>query len=263
MAPYSNPLIKEESDLLDFINTITRKVVSSYVSRSVIPLREKEDVEMIILEKFLKKKERIINAFEGKSKITTYYTAVINRMCCEVIRKEQKHWYSVNEGENDYQLDTLTTHNIESNKEIHIKDEVKRLANTMLFFNGDHAKVNLYLKYYFDIPLEDEDIEQYCSKEFLNLKQILKDRDSLSKAEVFNNLSKTLNIAENKNVGGDAVRMWLYKKIDTILKRLNGNGQYFYNKESLAILLEIHNQNYNNLVNNRANRDSKSSEILT
>lgn len=239
MTLFSNQLIEDELALFDLIRTITEKVVSRYVFRTVIPAREKEDVEMAVIEKFLNKKEKINQTFEGKSKITTYYTAIINRMCCEIIRSESKHWYSVNDDAELYQDQQYKTLNYESAKKTLINDEVKRLANTMLFFNGEREKVNLCLKYFFDIPLDDEDIRMYSQDKHDKLKLILEERESLSKAEVFKNLSKVVNIVENKNVGGDAIRIWLNKRIDTILNRMNTNGLYFHNKESLSVLIEM------------------------
>jgi hypothetical protein len=82
---------QEQNGFYQTLNHLINKVVMRHVSRGVIPTREQEDVKTSILEKFLLKQNKIDGSFQGKSKIATYYTAVINRMCAEVIRKEQKH----------------------------------------------------------------------------------------------------------------------------------------------------------------------------
>ncbi|MFW5793460.1 MAG: hypothetical protein ACOCWC_04180 [Bacteroidota bacterium] len=239
---YSNQISEDQKSTLELVILITRKVVARYISMSAIPYREREDVEMAVVEKFINKKNKIHQSFQGKSKITTYYTAIINRMCCEIIRKEQKHWYSVLDDRLSEENGSRTLF-FESAKETIIKDEVRRLTNALLFFNGERHKVNLYLKYYFDIPLKNEDFEIYYSTDTKKVQEILKNRDGLKKSEVFHNLSQVMNLVESKNVGADAVRIWLNKQIDIILDRLNANGQYNYNQESLSILFEIYSQN--------------------
>ncbi len=231
--------ILNETIPMDSIIDIANKVVTRYAYRSVIPWREKEDVVMDIVEKFLTQKDKIEKAFEGKSKIQTYFIAILNRMCCEVIRKESKHWYSINEGEDDRNLSWLSTSAIDTEKSFALKNEANRLANTMLFFNGTKAKVNLFLKYYFDLPINESDIMQYSDKNPTLISELLERDDAISKADIFENLSQVVNIVEGKNVKGDAIRMWLNKQIDTILSRMNNNDASYHTKESLALLLEF------------------------
>lgn len=242
MQHNSNQILNSEKLMIELVNLITKKVVARYISLTVIPDREREDVEMAIIEKFLIKKDKINQSFRGKSKITTYYTAVINRMCCEVIRKEQKHWYSVIENL-VVDSDKTKTVFLETAKKTIIKDEVKRLSRAMLFFNGNRHKVNLFLKYYFDIPLKDEDIELYCNDLYEQVKDILNKNSSIRKSYIYDNLSQIVNIVEDKNVGADAARIWLKKQINTILTLMNAGGQYHYNQESLSVLFELYNQN--------------------
>jgi hypothetical protein len=242
MTLTSNQIERDEKSTLELVIFITKKVVARYISLSFIPNREREDTEMAVIEKFINKKEQIHQSFKGKSKITTYYTAIINRMCCEIIRKEQKHWYSLLEDIISEENGSKTLF-FESAKETVIKDEVKRLSKALLFFNGDRQKVNLYLKYYFDIPLKNEDFEMYHNNYKETIQEILKTREGLKKSEVFENLSNVINLVENKNVGPDAVRIWLNKQIDIIIVRMNANGNYNYNQESLSILYEIYSLN--------------------
>ncbi|MFP4556767.1 MAG: hypothetical protein ACLFNU_07840 [Bacteroidales bacterium] len=231
--------ILNETIPMDSIIVIANKVVTRYAYRKVIPWREKEDVVMDIVEKFLAQKDKIEKAFEGKSKKQTYFIAILNRMCCEVIRKESKHWYSINEGEDDRNLSWLSTSKIDAEKRVALRNETSRLANTMLFFNGSRAKVNLFLKYYFDLPISENEIMEYSGENMDLVSELIKREDAISKADVFENLSKIVNIVEGKNVKGDAVRMWLNKQMDTILSRMNSNDASYHNKETLALLFEL------------------------
>lgn len=224
---------------MSLVVDIANKVVSRYVFRSVIPEREREDVVMAIVEKFLNQKDKIEKAFEGKSKLTTYFVAILNRMCCEVIRKESRHWYSIVEGEPQVNETSRRTLDFDAEKSFAIANEVKRLSNTMILFNGERAKINLFLKYYFDLPIVNTDILDYAGGKAEEVQVLLENVSQKTKGDMFENLSQVLNIVEDKNVKGDAVRMWMNKQIEIILSRLNRNGMANHDKDSLAVLLEI------------------------
>ena len=81
-------MLVTESNLL----LLAEKVVKRYVSKGVVPQRELEDTQMQMVEKFLLKQDKIEERFSGKSNVTTYCIAVLNNMCCEIIRKDLKHW---------------------------------------------------------------------------------------------------------------------------------------------------------------------------
>lgn len=240
MSHNSNQVIKDDTTLIETITEISRRVISKYVARSVIPLREKEDVEMVVVEKFMEKKDKINRAFKGKSKVITYYTAVINRMCCEVIRKEQKHWYALPDTrQNDNEVQNSSTFSYEAEKGAVINNEVKRLAKAMLFFNETIGKVNLFLKYYYDIPLNDDDFNRYSEENKDFIKDVLVSQKTDSKEDKFNKLAEIVNKVEKKNIKGDAVRIWLNKQSSALLLRLNHNNSSYHDAESLGLLFEI------------------------
>jgi len=237
---HSNQLYTRQREFLKVIKSISSKVVARYVSKGVIPERERDDVERSIVEKFLIKKDKINSSFNGRAKITTYYTAVINRMCCEVIRQEQKHWYAVKD--NEYISFPLVdaTVSFDTAKQTLVREELNRLYNLIMLINGSHSKVLLFLKYYFDIPIQEDVIIDYtgCNKKEQALK-ILGYRKGLSKAVVTERLAELVLLVENKQVGGDAVRMWINKQIDTLVYRMNGGNKERHNKETIGIMLEM------------------------
>jgi DNA-directed RNA polymerase specialized sigma24 family protein len=229
-----------ESGLVGEITSITKRVVSKYTARRVIPKREMEDVEMAILEKFIKQKEQILKAFEGKAKFSTYCMAIVNRMCCEVIRKESRHWYAVHEEELLPGQYEQSTPSIETEKNAVLHSEILRLKQILLFFNEESTKVLLFLKYYFDLPIGKSDVFAYCpTREKRLLDIFINPREGLSKGELFERLAEVVNLVENRKVKGDAVRMWLNKQIEALLIRLNGMGGSRHTKESLALLFEL------------------------
>lgn len=224
-----------EQELLPIVKGVVRR----YVQRKAIPNREREDVEMEVLEKFLKQKDKIYNAFEGKSKFSTYCIAVINRMCCEVIRKECKQWYLVPDTEDGTKFKEPTLNSHDAEKQLLFKLEVNRLQSVLYFFNNDYAKLVLFLKVYFSIPICNDDINSYANSYSEEVRSIIMDEKNSTKGDVFIRLAGVVNIVEQKEIGGDAVRIWFTNQVNIIIRRLNGNGIANHDKESLSILLEM------------------------
>lgn len=251
MKQQGNQLKKEQKKFYNPVGEITANVVARYIARGVIPKREQQDVETAIIEKFLSKQDVIDNAFQRKAKKTTYYTAVINRMCAEVIRKEQNHWYAVNE-KVDGSLPHDRTLSFETEKQILIHEELKRFSAGIMLFNGLKVKVLLFLKYYYDIPLHNCDIKNYASSKSREALEILGERSQLSKATVNDRLAQLVLLVENKKVSGDAVRMWLNKQIDILLCRLNGRNKRFHNRETIGVMLEMQHDYSENKNKNQA-----------
>lgn len=242
MQSISNkPIYADE--LISQVSQVVEVVVRKYVARKAVPKREQEDVTMIVLEKFIDQKEKIMSSFQGKSSFNTYCVAIVNRMVCEVIRKENRSWYSVVEKE-QRQTDNTQNSDFGTANALILKNEVVRFEQSLLFFNGSGAKVNLFLKYYFNLPLQLDDYHKYGPECGDELQQMLPYVESKSKGITFEQLAKAVNLVEGKELKGDAVRMWLNKQMDIILDRLNSTGGSNHDKESLAILCEMSSVNY-------------------
>ncbi len=239
--PISNKYITD-TELMQMLDPLAKKVVGRYVANKAIPRREAEDVEMGILEKFMMRKDHILTSFEGKAKLTTYCIAVLNRMCCEQIRKDSKHWHMVQDEEKELLRENHGPA-YESESATLIKLEVKRLETAMLFFNGNRAKVRLFLKYLNDLPLKDTDFEDYNINNKEELKKLLRREERTKKGDLYQQMAEAVRIAEQKNVQGDALRMWLNKQSETLINRLNAAGGSKHTQESLAILLEVSEMN--------------------
>lgn len=251
MTQQSNQLSrKKESGFYNNLREMTGKVVGRYVARGVIPRREHEDVETAIIEKFLLKQNKIDSSFQGKAKLSTYYLAVINRMCAEVIRKEQNHWYAVNDM-NDSGIFYDSTLSFETAKQTLLQEELKRFNACLLLFNSLQGKLILFLKYQYNIPVNTTDVEKYAGDKSREAMKILEGRNDLSKAMVNERLARLVALVEGKQLTGDAVRMWLNKQTDILLARLNGRGKRFHNKETIGVMLEMQISNGNNDFNAR------------
>lgn len=232
-------MLISESKLLQ----LTEKVVNRYVNKGVIPKRERDDTQMFIVEKFLQKHAKIQDSFSGKSNITTYCISVLNNMCCEVIRKELKHW----KNELDEIPENLNFSEIDTQKITILHDEIKYLEKILLLFDTEKSKVNIALCYYYQLVINLKDLNHYFNVfNKKNINRLISGNNDLSKGEIFNNLTNFINLVENKNLKSDAVRMWLTKTITIIINRLNGPFKRAnYDKESFQILFELYHSKRN------------------
>lgn len=222
---------------------MVRKVVSRYAAKGSIPKREIPDAEMAVFGKFWDNREKILNAFEGRSQLKTYCISVANRMCCEFIRKEKKHWNQLHENFEFQEKHNSQTHQYETAKEVTFDYELQRLSGILQFFNGESAKLKLFLKYYFNIPICETDVEAYHPDGRDSVLDMLTTGDTLVGGEKFKHLAGVVNLVENKEVKSDAVRLWLNNRMNKLIYRLNGQGDSNHDHESLKFLMELMHQN--------------------
>lgn len=226
-------MLLSESQLLN----LAEKVVNRYVSKGIIPLREKEDTQMLIVEKFLMKQNSITQNFSGKASITTYCISVLNNMCCEVIRKELKHWKNqIDDVPEEKEYNAYAT-----SKNTIIQDEITYLHKIFNIYGPQKSKIRLALNYYYCIDIFKDDLMQYTKgykKEYLKLES----EENQKKSNILNNLAIFVSSVENKNTKPDAIRMWLNKTITSIVERLNSPfNRASYDKESFKVLYEFYN----------------------
>ncbi len=220
-----------ETELL----TLTEKVVNRYAY--AIPKSELEDVRMGMVEKYLQQEGKIAQGFKGNSQKSTYAYAVLNRMCCSIIRQEFKHWQNTEQSnENDAAHSTSI---LSSAEQLLIDDEIRYLRKCITLLN-DKYKAVIFIAFYFLLKARMTFISVY-DKAFQEhgLLQLLNPDKVSSKGEIFENLALVQNKAEEKNVKADAVRMWLNKEMKRLIGRMNGPfGRANYNNESFQILFE-------------------------
>ncbi len=217
----------------------SERVVNRFIAKRSIPYREKDDVKMFIVEKFISKQSRIENSFMGKSKASTYCFAVLNRMCLEVIRKEIKHW---NLSDQDSFPDNVA-HGFNSEETTVVNDEISQLDKLLQLYFDEEAKVKLFIALYYRLNIREKDIENY-DPNYLenNLKEVFNLVIDINKAELFKAFAFAINSVEGKNIKADAVRMWLNKNINILIGRLNKGSRAGYDKESFQILFEYYYQ---------------------
>ncbi len=242
----------------DKLMELAQKVVKRYVNRGSVPRREEEDMTMTVIEKFLQKEESIYASFQGQSQISTYCIAILNRMTCEVIRKEMKHW-SISDSEEDLSSSKAS---LSQTDYLMIQDEVLNLTRLLLFFGDERHKIKLFFAFYYRLLISHSDLIAY-DYNYLDhsLDKLLAANESMSKGEIFGILSEVVRLVENRQSQPDAIRMWLNKIRNSLITRLNlGCGHSGYDKESFQALFEFYyvgstdiktqdadNQDYNSL----------------
>lgn len=216
-----------------------KKVVEHYYYKGVIPIREKEDVAMSIVEKFYTQRKKISKSYQHKASVTTYCISILNRMCCEIIRKDLRHWDN-----SGYELiDNNYDNSYSSSKNATLHNEIQYLEKIIKLFDQEKHIINIAFAYYFHLPVLEEDLKLYDDNYDDNkLRKFLPFIEG-PKSELFYNLSKAVNIVENKQNKPDAIRIWFNKTMQTIINRLNGPfDRANYDKETFQSLFEHYYQ---------------------
>lgn len=215
-------------------------IVAKFIRRGVIPFNDKDDIKQTIIEKFLLKQASLVQSYSGKASKRTFCSAVLYKMTCEIIRKELKNWKNINSDTSEM----LTGHKdiaLTPEQTTIINNEVDLLEKVLTTLGKEQYKTLLFLKYYYRIPVNNKDITGYLKKG--NAKLYLPNPIDAKDKDIFDYLSKMVELAEGKVVQPDAVRMYVNKQINSILLRLNGKfNRADYNKETLGLLFEIYAQ---------------------
>lgn len=221
------------------VYTIGQRVVNKLRYRRAIPEREMEDILQELMRKYLEKQTKIIEGYKGNASPDTYLTAILYRMCCEIIRSEIKDWDQVNNDDPGYYLANIGARVSEEDKAI-IDNEAEYLQKILLLFDDETYKIILFLKVLFGISVSVSDIKKY--NKYYRRDQIdalLLNQTFEKNQEVYKVLEQVVNRSENKRIGGDAIRIWLNKRMDQMIDRLNGTIQRSkYDRKSLQILFE-------------------------
>lgn len=242
---------------LEAIEELCSIIINKFISRGVIPFNEKEDIKQSLLEKYLLKREKIAKAYSGKAQPKTYYSAVLYKMTCEVIRSELNNWKTIKSEVNEM-LKYNKDNSLSPEQATIIHNEKDLLDKVLTTFGKERAKIELFLKVFYRVPVSNMDIKECYKNHKSNTSIALAGNMPEAKdKELYSDLAGLVNQYENKDVKPDAIRMYINKYINSILSRLNGKYQRAnYSKETLGILFEIFSRADN------ANKMYKTSSII-
>lgn len=232
---------RPSSDLvaIEEITGIVDNVITGFVVRKAIPSREKEDIAQEVIRKYLEKKDKINEAYKGDANPRTYLTAIFYRMCCELIRSGYKNWDHIQKEDPSEKIGSLLASSATDNRFI-IRNEAQYLQRILELFDDEKAKIILFLKVLYGLTITDTDIAAYNENyKTMVLDNELFNRKPTSNQELFKSLGKLVNLTEKKDIKPDAVRIWLYNRIDQIVKRLNGSmNRANYDRKTFQLLFE-------------------------
>jgi DNA-directed RNA polymerase specialized sigma24 family protein len=222
---------------IEDIDRIIKRVVNRLTYQNKIPAKEKEDICQDLIHKYLAKKSRIEGSFQGKSKYETYLTSVFYKMTCEIIRNESKNWHYYEHTDNE--MPFFETRKAVDQEHYLLKSEFDFLMKTLELFADEKLKVIVFLKYFYKIIIKEDELKDFCR----NYKELEIDQILLAvinnNQQAFENLAIVVNLIEKKQIKADAVRIWLYNKIDRIIKILNNTHQKSnYDRKSFQLLFE-------------------------
>ncbi|MCK9452172.1 MAG: hypothetical protein M0Q90_10815 [Bacteroidales bacterium] len=223
----------------DFLSQAARKTVFRYVSRKAIPARELEDVEMTVIEKFINQKQQIVANFKGKSQASTYIIAIVNRMCCEVIRKEWKHWQAVDNQSYDVNLGFYPIADNQPDHALLINLELERLQFALNKLQQSVPSAEPLLMFHFELKPQQKALKNWAGLKLDQLKIPLDKLTDASKTTRYQLIATMLSVVEGKNIKPDALRMRIYKYMDMLIADLNRNDQSQHTRETLKLLFEI------------------------
>ena len=225
-----------ERELMD----LAFKVVYRY--RHTIPQAEREDVAMTLVKSYLEQEGKIVERFNQQSKVTTYIVAVLNRMCCGVIRKELKYWQQADELHSDY-----LNYGDDMNNVAHatvIADEINYLKKVLTLLEH-RAKTIVFLAFLYFLKAKLSYVKAYdCAYKKNRTLSKLTPHEGMSKGQIYEQMALVVTKVEGQSTKPDAVRMWLNKNLKIIIVRLNGPfGRAQYDKESFQVLFEYFYEN--------------------
>ncbi|MDD2965749.1 MAG: hypothetical protein PHU33_17540 [Bacteroidales bacterium] len=211
-------------------------VVRRYAARGIIPAKDTEDVVSSMMEKFLLKSDRIMEGFNAKAQLTTYLTAVFNRMCCEVIRSESRHWYALTDSDAAVVADAGYRH---ADIDTVIGSEVNHLRQLLNDRGREGVKLALMIRFFHGLPVSANCAREWAGSYADEVCRLLAlNQQGCSKGELFGILAQAVNLVESKRVKGDAVRMWFHKQVDNLVDNMNRENSVHHNRETLVMLFE-------------------------
>jgi len=225
---------------IEMVIKIADIIVKKFVKNKSIHSSEFDEIKQIILEKYLQKKDKIEINFTQKSKPETYISAILFRMVLEVLRTEhnkKQRYLDFEDNIKIFEKEKI----INPEEKLIIQNEREYLKRVLNTFGKEQLKIVLFIKIYYQINITNIEINKYSRN--ITCRKVLNslgDNKELKEKEIFLLLSKLQNIAENKEVKPDAIRMYVNNSIKKILERLNGqNNRTFYTKKTLALLFEV------------------------
>jgi DNA-binding protein YbaB len=234
---YVELLNSEPQQLIIFLQELIDIIVHQFIRAGKFRFEDKNDIKQQVNEELIKKIPRIQSQFQGRSSLKTYLSVIVTNICNDIRNCNNKITHvSISESiTQDFDAKFF--------EDLLIKEEIKKLKNTLTLYPKQKPRLFLLLKLKFRMPVIFNDFNavhpDITTIEFERFMAQIAPYNDNKDIEIFSALTKILNKHENKNNTPDAMRKWIKQKIYELIDIMNGNPPVSnYNEETIQILFE-------------------------
>lgn len=227
------------------IDIIIQKIL---ITSGFYPLQEKEELRQEVSLRLLEKTDEIKKQYDvNKALFITFFSLKVVNFCFQILRAKK------NKPKPEPLIEDvfiISTGKHESEKELYLLDECKKLEVILILFYRKRAKIELCLQIMYRIPVLFFYFVNYCKKTaksfYAAVNELLPLNKEFTNKEIFHIITPHLNKSENKNNSETAAQRWMHNIINSSIEQMNiGNESkaYDYDKETFQTLVEKYYQN--------------------
>lgn len=224
--------------------------------------QNRDDIIQTVNEHLLIKTPYIAEHYNGLSLLRTYVSVIIINKCREYYRSQLKQETTYVSDQDillapeikrkvykrKFQMTTVheglhSTSSWETEKQLVFEYEFKRFDSILRTYTKQKAKIELCIKYFFQIPCLNTDIKAYwpqATNKYLKLLSHKVD-GKMTKTERYKNLTDLINKCEGRTNTNGAIRKWLADRMKELIYLLNGDPQQnYFDKETFQFFVEAY-----------------------
>jgi hypothetical protein len=224
---------------LSMLEKISSIIVKKFIKAGYIKPDDYQDFTQTLKTRYLSSRERIEGRFKADSLPQTYMSSVLKNMMLEELRVDKKYKERSMEYEKNAMRQGDRDTSLSPENRAVIENEKKHLHRVFLSLGKDRAKVLLGCKMIQRLEVTKQEFDDYLNGRPSNgAEKYLRVSKEDQNQDVYQKLCVIINLVENKNNKPDAFRLWLNKKTEQIIARLNAGKISRYDGETFGILLE-------------------------
>ena len=224
---------------LEMLEKISSIIVKKFIKAGYITPDDYQDYNQTLKTRYLTNREKIEGKFKADSLPQTYMSSVLKNMMLEELRSGKKYKERSQEYEKAALLSGEKDRSLSPEERAVIENEKKHLQRVFLSLGKHRAKVLLGCKMIQRLKITDSEFEDYLDGRASNgAEKYLDFLPGEQNQDIYQKLCMITNLVEGKDNKPDAIRLWLGKKIEQIIMRLNSGSVSKYDAETFGILLE-------------------------
>jgi len=213
-------------------------IVQMHVSSGYIDPEDKQEYVHQILDAFIQRIPSIREQYNERSMLRTYCTTIFRNLCRDTIRQNHRTCTArVFQEPPDFMVTYISPLS-----ELVIRQEVEFFGKAVSLFGKKEHKLRLFLKAYYRIPLEPEELRAYVAdagmKELQSWLKELRTVDEEDDPRLFDLLGRLSVRAEGKHGSREAVRKWIRMRINDLVYLMNRSRGTRHTEETVQLLAE-------------------------